>query len=640
MRRRTIDYDRFHRVTGVDYEYDNPRYLSPFDAEIEAGDLGPLPLQTAARRIAREGFTYDWKGNVVFTSDDETLPFDRSLGTVSYGESIDKPNQLLSGRLDDTHTTAQYDEAGELIDLTLERPGHCAVGTEDLCAQRIVFDWDEVGQLARARRWDYAGTTIPAAEPQFPALPRPSPAWDARYGYSQGVRVLKSVTDAAGEELHTAEVFDSLRLEKARFDANSHSFQRSAETETALLGGIARVTDAPGLPSPSGRRQHVFFELSDQLGSAVAVVDAETSELVERVTYTARGVTESDFRPERWQAYRAAYRFSGKEDEVQFGITYFGARYFHPRLGRWLSPDPLWVHGLGADPDPYGYLSGRLFSAVDPWGWSDDIDEVIVRGKPRDRTPQENAQQRDRDDVLARIKDPIGWQVRQQLAPRPPAARPAASTIVARASRAGRFEPDESLLSIPNLDWATYYGSQIVGGYGWAMLGTIVPGAFSARSAAVLETTVISSPKLTTPPPLAHLTNNVSGAAITGSGQIIGRGGIYASTLDTAARTGVSYTARTGLAQAQATVGFRIPAASLGAFTRPIPIGLFTGWQRWAGTYYTAPGTINFLTGEFTASGAFGTTQATWYAVDTVINAVLLGSAGTAAYLYAEEESK
>jgi RHS repeat-associated protein len=91
-------------------------------------------------------------------------------------------------------------------------------------------------------------------------------------------------------------------------------------------------------------------------------------ELAEKATYDAWGRTESDYRPARWAGFREDYRFTGKEEDVEVGLTYFGARYYSPYLGRWMSPDPLQVHGAGGDPNALAYVSGRLGSAVDPNG--------------------------------------------------------------------------------------------------------------------------------------------------------------------------------------------------------------------------------------------------------------------------------
>jgi len=64
--------------------------------------------------------------------------------------------------------------------------------------------------------------------------------------------------------------------------------------------------------------------------------------------------------------------FTGKEDDLEVGLTYFGKRYLVPALGVWLSPDPLAVHVPGrADLNLYAYVRGQLLRAIDPTGLQD-----------------------------------------------------------------------------------------------------------------------------------------------------------------------------------------------------------------------------------------------------------------------------
>jgi|SRR5271168_96997 len=88
--------------------------------------------------------------------------------------------------------------------------------------------------------------------------------------------------------------------------------------------------------------------------------------------FRAYGAIESDYRPKRWNSFREDYKFTGKEADIEAGVTYFGARYYQAHLGRWMSPDPLNIHGLSGDPNPYAYLGGRTVNAVDPIGLDDE----------------------------------------------------------------------------------------------------------------------------------------------------------------------------------------------------------------------------------------------------------------------------
>jgi RHS repeat-associated protein len=59
------------------------------------------------------------------------------------------------------------------------------------------------------------------------------------------------------------------------------------------------------------------------------------------------------------------YRFSTKEFSSASGLAYFGARYYNPTTGRWLSPDPM---GMVNGPNMYAYCSNNPVNLVDPWG--------------------------------------------------------------------------------------------------------------------------------------------------------------------------------------------------------------------------------------------------------------------------------
>jgi RHS repeat-associated protein len=189
-------------------------------------------------------------------------------------------------------------------------------------------------------------------------------------------RALKSWTDENGVERHAAYIFDSLELRGATFA--SGEFERTASTEVGYLSAhgvrLARLAyEKPAAPSIGGGRLHVFLELSDHLGSTNIVIDQATSELVERSTYQAYGGAESDYRPERWQAFREDYRFTGKEEDVELGLQYFGKRFYSTALARWMSPDPLAVHEPGeADLNLYAYVRGNTLAMVDPSGLIED----------------------------------------------------------------------------------------------------------------------------------------------------------------------------------------------------------------------------------------------------------------------------
>jgi len=66
------------------------------------------------------------------------------------------------------------------------------------------------------------------------------------------------------------------------------------------------------------------------------------------------------------------YKFTGKERDTESGLDYFGARYYASSMGRWMSPDPLYLelHRL-TDPQQlnlYSYVRNSPLTLTDPNG--------------------------------------------------------------------------------------------------------------------------------------------------------------------------------------------------------------------------------------------------------------------------------
>jgi len=73
------------------------------------------------------------------------------------------------------------------------------------------------------------------------------------------------------------------------------------------------------------------------------------------------------------------FRFSTKYFDANSGLHYFGYRYYSPRLGRWMSRDPIEENG-GAN--LYAYVANRAVTAIDPLGLTPP------EGFPPDYLPQ------------------------------------------------------------------------------------------------------------------------------------------------------------------------------------------------------------------------------------------------------------
>lgn len=384
---RKFEYDDLYRLTRARYTHASggDGWASPFAAENADPSRKPQPSPHVEfdERAKEQRYSYDHLGNTTRTTDDVHGFFDRSLGNVSNGTAAAGPHQVLtaSNRAlapsspSKGDLSAGYDEGGNLIALIIRRDGACLPATAS-CWQRFAYSWDELGRLADARRWDLTVGTERSNHGAIDDAPPDRPA-DVRLRYlydASGARVLKTAVDPTGSESHTVFVFPTLELRRTTWATSAEipDYVLNAQSESVVLpAGAARariVYSEVDLPSQASGNQHVFLELGDHLGSTTFVIDLGTGELVEHSTYMAYGGADSDYRPERWDEFREPFKFSGKEEDVEVGLAYFGARYLAIGLGRWASPDPAAVHHFRSDPNPYAYVGGRPTIAVDPNG--------------------------------------------------------------------------------------------------------------------------------------------------------------------------------------------------------------------------------------------------------------------------------
>jgi RHS repeat-associated protein len=109
--------------------------------------------------------------------------------------------------------------------------------------------------------------------------------------------------------------------------------------------------------------QLVRYQFSNHLGSASLELDDQT-QIVSYEEYFPYGSTS-------YQAVRNGtetpkrYRYTGKERDEESGSYYYGARYYAPWLGRWLSADPI---GIGDGTNVYAYVRNRPTGSIDVHG--------------------------------------------------------------------------------------------------------------------------------------------------------------------------------------------------------------------------------------------------------------------------------
>jgi RHS repeat-associated protein len=177
------------------------------------------------------------------------------------------------------------------------------------------FDWDHDDRLRGYR------TQINNAEPSV----------HAQYFYdANGRRVKKLVRKQGGRSEITVYIDGIFEHQRRR--------QASSVWENNLLhvmdnqSRVALVRAGPAFPDDSSPA--VKFHLGDHLGSSTVVVGS-SGDWINREEYTSYGETSfSSFAHKR-------YRFTAKERDEESGLYYYGARYYAPWIGRWISCDSL-----------------------------------------------------------------------------------------------------------------------------------------------------------------------------------------------------------------------------------------------------------------------------------------------------------
>src|SRR5690606_38207634 len=109
--------------------------------------------------------------------------------------------------------------------------------------------------------------------------------------------------------------------------------RRIAMAETLTRTGGAAV------PAPTTRLR---YQLDDHLGTALLEVD-EAGAVITYEEYHPYGTTAWYAEKSAIQVSAKRYRYTGKERDEETGLSYHGARYYAPWLGRWTAADPAGI---------------------------------------------------------------------------------------------------------------------------------------------------------------------------------------------------------------------------------------------------------------------------------------------------------
>ncbi len=146
-------------------------------------------------------------------------------------------------------------------------------------------------------------------------------------------------------------------------------------------GSLAYAEDAAPVKTWRGRKvlsEKTYYYLNDHLGDVDVVVD-DKGTVVERNDYKPYGQDRAEVKTA--DAPKTTQGFTGKEKDEETGLYYYGARYYDPAIGRFVSSDPVFfpeksendpkIREILQDPqnlNAYSYARNNPLKFVDPDG--------------------------------------------------------------------------------------------------------------------------------------------------------------------------------------------------------------------------------------------------------------------------------
>jgi len=121
------------------------------------------------------------------------------------------------------------------------------------------------------------------------------------------------------------------------------------------------------------RGDALYYLNGDHLGSTSLTTD-DTGNIVSEVRYLPYG-------EERWTsgATPTDFTFTGQRNEAGFGLMDYNARYYNPRLGRFISPDTIVPDPLDSQMfNRYAYVNSNPVKYVDPSGHSGGLNDFLL----------------------------------------------------------------------------------------------------------------------------------------------------------------------------------------------------------------------------------------------------------------------
>jgi RHS repeat-associated protein len=326
-------YDAVYRLIGADGREHIGQLTAPETTYDDGPRVGlPLPSDGHAMRRYREHYHYDAVGNIlkvahVANDGSWTRHYSYEQGAVN--------NRLSATRVGQIQDHYHYDAAGNMTQMP----------------HLPALEWDFKDQLHSTQR----------------QVVNQKPGQKTYYTFNgQGQRVRKVIErpdgSKASERLYLGgfEIFQEyahngevkLRRESLHVRDNK---RRIALVETKTID--EKIVDGKPISL-------IRYQFGNHLDSAALELD-ERALVISYEEYYPYGSTSFQAVRGHVEVSRKRYRYTGKERDDETGLYYFGARFYAPWLGRWISCDPV---GTVDSMSLYVYSKSNPIILSDPSG--------------------------------------------------------------------------------------------------------------------------------------------------------------------------------------------------------------------------------------------------------------------------------
>jgi len=354
------------------YSYDDDRTGHQLLTQIRSGNFGTAhPHEGVVALIQDLEYAYDRKGNIKQWTDHRD---DRNSQVFGY----DELDRLTAATRQGVTEKYRFDMLGNLIEMDGKVHHYEKTGLAGPHAVTKVTDGANPGTAEEKFSYDANGNLIEITE---------AGGVTTNYAYDFDDQLV-------GINKDTSFVYDGFGSRVKKTEGNNITLYPSPLFEVVNGKVVKYYKAGGGTVARWDSRQARLSALNallhyhpDHLGSLNALTNAQ-GQLVAAIEYYPYG----RIRTETGAKLSGDYKFTGKEQDNS-GLYYFGARYYEPQTGKFLTPDPLDAQvrelGMGSSQslNSYSYVINNPINLVDLYGLKVEEKNPYLNPPPLD-TPE------------------------------------------------------------------------------------------------------------------------------------------------------------------------------------------------------------------------------------------------------------